>query len=479
MLGLLLSCSSDPARSLASVHVAWSDVVPTVAFLSADGAADARLYAVYEREGIDPQRTPESSDGAIALLGLAAGARYQVRLHAVWPDGSEAESGEVTLDVPGAPPELPWLEVSLSMPGSEMSSGYVVATVTSLIDDPNGASFVAIYNGEGEPVWWWVLPAGHLAVSPSLSAVPGTLVWDDYDWSVPGLPGDVVRARLDGSAVDTMPIALGHHVVRELEADTFAWMARDPRPWPEDDPLSFVTADAVMEGSLGDLEGAHPVVTFYDALYGGQYTPPCSHPLAPLPFPDYSPLFEWSHGNSLVWLPARDRLLVHLRWIDTLLLVDRASGEIKETLSGPYSPYTRTDGTPTWTSAEDTLLSHGHLSDAWDGGLVMFDNGNHHDPPVSSIVELVWDEESQTLGEVFRWSHPDQLEVNVLGDVRKLPGGTYLAAWSTEGELTEVSADGTLLWRGCLPDSRPIPVRIVWLPSLYTTAVERADTLRR
>lgn len=479
---LLLSCSptepSPQSHTLSTPRVTWSEVVPTVAWLSADGTEGAEIYAIYGEQGAPLDKRTQTASGDIAILGLAASGRYEARLVATWHDGTTLESDSVPLEVPDAPIDLPKLDVSLSVPGNEMENGYLVAAVSGYIDDSEGSSFIAIYNGLGEPVWWRALPEGHVAVSPSLSALPSALVWDDYDWASPGLPGSAVRASLDGEQSETMPVFLGHHVVRELEAGTFAWMARDPRPWPEGNPVAFVTADAILQGELSQPDTTRPVVTFYDALYGGQYAPPCEHPAPPLPLAGYSPLFEWSHGNSLVWLQGSDRLLAHLRWVDTIALIDRDSGEITDILSGPLSDYTIPDGSPPWSAAEDSVLSHAHLSEAWEGGLVAFDNGNHRDPPVSSIVELAWDEGARTIEEVYRWEHPDQYEVNILGDVKKLPSGNYLAAWSTMAEITLSSPAGELLWQAHTSGGE-IPIRILWLSSLDTPGSGGSGTLSR
>ena len=116
-------------------------------------------------------------------------------------------------------------------------------------------------------------------------------------------------------------------------------------------------------------------------------------------------------------------------------------------MGGRSSDFTREDGSPLYTSAEDSWpWSHAHLSDAWEGGALLFDNGDHYDPPVSGVVEVAWDEEARTVREVWRWTRPDGVFLFTLGDARRLPGGNVLVAWTGEGRLTEITRDGDIVW---------------------------------
>jgi hypothetical protein len=252
--------------------------------------------------------------------------------------------------------------------------------------------------------------------------------------------------------------------VLEPEPDVLVWPARDTRPGAE--PDTWVTADRLYEAPFDDPTHPREVVDLYEDLFGGTYTPVCTHSAQGMPYDGHYPVYEWSHLNSVVYLADRDAYLIHLRWIDTVLLVDRPTGAIEWRLGGPMSDFTWDDGRPLWTSVEDTPLSHAHLSDAWDGGLVAFDNGSHRTPLVSAIVELAWDEPSRTVTQVFRWEDPQGRFAGILGDVRKLPGGDYLAAWSTIGEVDEVRPDGVEVWHATTSPLRSVS-RVRWIPDLY------------
>ena len=100
------------------------------------------------------------------------------------------------------------------------------------------------------------------------------------------------------------------------------------------------------------------------------------------------------------------------------------------------------DGSSVWRSAEDSdLWSHGHLSHAWSGGFVLFDNGDHSAARVSSIAEFAYDEDARTIETRYRFFHPEGAHTASMGDVRKLRDGNYLASWAGLGTINEIDPD--------------------------------------
>jgi hypothetical protein len=475
---LLLACdgpaSTDPGTDSADTPPTvglvitpvqtWSAHVESVALVSWTAPEGATSWVEFGTDGALDRRTPTTSERDVAwpLLGLAAARTWRWRAVSETADGLAEAEGELT--VPDAPVGLPRLVVSTPAPGSEVAGGYVLSTVTTSLGGADADAYVAIWDATGAPVWWRHHAPGHVTVTPSLGTTPGTIWWDDYDLTSAALTSTAVRARLDGSEVLEIPTAVGHHAVIEAEPGVIGWAARDTRRGG--DPEAWITADRVYEAPIASASTPREVVNLHDDLFGGATTAPCTHALTPWPYDGQFPVFEWSHLNSLVHLADRDAWLLHLRWVDTVLLVDRPTGEILWVMGGPDGTFTWADGAPLWSGVEDSWLSHAHLSDAWDGGLVAFDNGSHRSPPTSSIVELAWDEGSGTVEEVFRWSHPDGRFVGIIGDVRKLPGGSYLASWSTAGDLDEISPAGEVLWHAETEPPRSVG-RVVFLRDLY------------
>src|SRR5690606_3043860 len=133
-----------------------------------------------------------------------------------------------------------------------------------------------------------------------------------------------------------------------------------------------------------------------------------------------------------------DSYYVLSRYLDALIRVDRASGDTAWVLGGDHDSFTWT-GTP---------FQHGHVSDVWADGMLIFDNRDHDGP--TRVAEIAWDEDQRTAEVVWEFPRPDGAVLPVLGDARRLPGGNRLIVWSSRGELVEVSPEGEVLLRGSL-----------------------------
>ncbi len=445
------------------VVVEASALVPNVFHVSWSSPESAAAWVEVDLEGV-PKKTPPSvgTEHDIAVLGLASGRSYQAR--AVDDvDGVQRESDPFTLLVPPLPPSVPAIEVTTRSAHSFVATGYVLS---AWLDLATGDTTVGIIDGEGQWVWHRVVPAGNLVVSPSFSPHRAEILWDEYINT--GRLGKVQslahRTRLDGTDDVTTELEQGHHAVVEPEPGVLAWLAADIRPGGSD--ADWVMSDRILEQADGSSAPTE-VISLYDDWLGGEFDYPCAHTTTPLALFGYAGILEWTHTNSLVFLPDDDAFVINTRWTDAVLKVRRSTGEILWQLGGEGSDFTFPGGDPLYEGAEAShLWSHSHLSQVWDGGFVAFDNGPHADPQVSSVVEVAYDEGAGTAWEVFRYTDPQHRFMGILGDVRKLPGGTYLISWSTGGGLTEVAPDGTVLWEAVARPSAA-PARIAWVPDLY------------
>ena len=104
---------------------------------------------------------------------------------------------------------------------------------------------------------------------------------------------------------------------------------------------------------------------------------------------------------------------------------------------------------------------HGHFSEAWSDGMLVFDNGNHVPDAVTRIVEYAIDAEAQTYREVWSYDHPEGGFFAARGDARRLPGGNVLVAWTGNGQIWEITREGDVVWRA---DTEQKVVRMQFLP---------------
>lgn len=91
-----------------------------------------------------------------------------------------------------------------------------------------------------------------------------------------------------------------------------------------------------------------------------------------------------------------------------------------------------------------------------NGNILIFDNGNRHDEPMSRAVEYEIDTENMTATLV--WSYTDGRFTPTLGSVQRLDNGNTLIGWGTAPpgtpNVTEVTQDGEVVFSLTLPESQ-------------------------
>ncbi|MEQ1570460.1 MAG: aryl-sulfate sulfotransferase, partial [Myxococcota bacterium] len=411
-----------------------------------DGAADRATPPV---TGPDQQHR---------LLGLKAG--HEVAWSAL-VDGQLAGSGVIA--VPPAPPQLPTLVVDAG-DGSSLRGRYVLvagADEAAQAGEEADLAFLGIFDADGDWVWWHLLPPG-LATNGADPSADGNLVYLAQDDARQDPDSDLVEITLDGEVVGGARAVTGHHAMTELDGDSYAYLGRAFLPQPDGSTIVGDEIDRVHDGDDGS--GAETVFGYVDDWWGGLdgywgSCPPLEEALG-----GYTQVCDLTHSNSLEYLPETGLLYAMARLADTMLAIDPDSGALVWQLGGRWSDFALPDGTSP--SAGSALWSGPHFSHVWRDGMVAFDNGVNRDPPVSSVVELSWDEATGTVTEVFRYVDPDHGYTPALGDVRKLLDGHYVATWMTLDKVTELDPAGALVWEAEVVGSANLR-RIRVLDDLY------------
>ena len=157
--------------------------------------------------------------------------------------------------------------------------------------------------------------------------------------------------------------------------------------------------------------------------------------------PDY---FDYFHINSLDRSSTGD-LLISGRATHTIYDVDPATGEIVWRLGGKHSTFTG-DGTD-FSSQHDSK---------WESAdtISLFDNAAGVGKPTSKtssgmIVRLDLSAHTATL--VQRYTSPDVPQAPSQGDTQLLPGGDVFVGWGQQEQLSQFTADGSLVFEATLP----------------------------
>ncbi|MCA9491269.1 MAG: aryl-sulfate sulfotransferase, partial [Myxococcales bacterium] len=371
-------------------------------------------------------------------------------------DGRTRWSEWRTWRVPDAPEGLP--ELTLEVAG-DPGFRYLAATV--IFADQVGSA-VVIVDAEGRYVWW--TEPGEVALTPELRDTEGGPV---MGWMEAAADRDVdaaafVEVPLSGARRTRTPLAAGHHDAAVLPGGELAFLAMAFEDHELDGVGVPMVSDEVRLTTLGASEAAPTDLlwsTFADMPVAARGT--CDHIRQPTSRLGRDGVREWTHANSLVHLADEDTLLVGARYTDWLYAIDDSTGELRWVLNGLGSDFVGPDDAPVWRSPSDTdLWSHAHLSDAWSGGAMVFDNGDHHQPPVSVAMEVAWDASSRTAEVVWSRPHPDGGATGALGDVRRV-GDDVLVSWAGLGTVEVVGRDQTTRWRLGLSDgmfARVLPI---------------------
>ncbi|MFX1579874.1 MAG: aryl-sulfate sulfotransferase [Promethearchaeota archaeon] len=254
----------------------------------------------------------------------------------------------------------------------------------------------------------------------------------------------------------TLPVPAGHH---ELDynpiTDTFMVLETTTagEMWDGLEVIYDTISEYSWEGDLlwqWDASVHYPFNSTIHTTLGHNYT-----------FRGYA---DWMHANSFVWDKVENTIWLNVRNQDTLLKIDKDTGEIVWK-AGRHGNFTVLDINGT---EVDTIWNYPHSLE-WVGGnrYILFDNGLFNpDVPssmsqdgtgVSGFIEFEIDEENQILHEVWSWyAHNETYYFSESGgDADRLPDGNTLGIYGNMALvqarevpviLAEVSRAGEIVW---------------------------------
>ncbi|MBX2801024.1 MAG: aryl-sulfate sulfotransferase [Myxococcales bacterium] len=447
-------CASAPLQ----VSGTASEHVPAVLLVDVEIADNGVVWVEYG----DGHRTDGKVVGpgmvTVPVVGMKAGHRVAWRVVVDDSDGGSLSSETFHFDVPEAPG--PSLEVFVAEAAS--SGGHIL---TSSLDRKR--PFVGIVDRDGDWVWWketelWRVPTVRLSHDGQ------SVMWGEWaDDGTSDLGSRLFRLSLDGTEpVEETWLPRGHHDFVDHGDGRVAFLSLG---WRDEEGRDFpVATDRIELTARGAGPEVVPQVLFdtftTDPVPEGPW---CSHTTrANVKFGQQ--VFELTHGNSLAYVAEEQAYYVNAKFTDWLMKIDAATGAEVWQLSGPGGDFTLPDGSAIWHDHDDSgLFSHGHMSDIWPGGLLMFDNGDHRAHRVSRVVRIDVDEQARTARIAWTYDHPAGRHTPTMGDARRLATGNVLTSWASLGEIREISPEGLVVWSARIPDGDV--GRVTWLPDLSAT----------
>jgi hypothetical protein len=468
---LLSACGGSgtlpPSISHASAQANQYNVLSSL--FQADVGAAVKVLVTYTPEtgpsGTTPDFTVTSGQVSVPVLGLMPETNYTLRLTAIGAAGMGVDSDAVSFRTGALPSTLPVFTVT-EQPGSEpgftmvsLIQGIFSGSTASITADSASIAGPLIVDNTGRIVWyreafdgvvtdWQRQPDGTFTAAINGTDL-GELGYSDTRYVQLDNLGNVLRTYL---AIGQWPT--DNHELRLLSNGDALLMAINTRnmdltPWggrPSVDVSGNILERISPTGQLLFAWNA------LDRLDIGSADPLILRDLA-----DADEL-DFTHANAID-LCADGSYLISLRHLSQLVKVDR-SGSIAWRLGGIGSDFDFIND-----PLRGFSFQHG-ARELPNGNILLFDNGNGHQPQQSRAAEYQLDLDAKTATLVWQYNPEPPIFGPFMGFTQRLSNGNTLITYGARAVIQEVNAAGQLVWelRGADTDGFYRAIRI---PSLY------------
>ena len=161
-------------------------------------------------------------------------------------------------------------------------------------------------------------------------------------------------------------------------------------------------------------------------------------------------VIHWMHGNS-IYVDVDSNIIISNRRSSEVIKIDRYSGEIIWIFGGPNNEFDITNDPYNGFSRQHDVRR------IENDNILVFDNGNDHEPPISRALEYELNESEKTAELVWDFSHPNGYVGLAMGSVQRLPNNNTLINWGRlagqGGVFTEVDYDKNIVLDIQYPDT--------------------------
>jgi len=273
------------------------------------------------------------------------------------------------------------------------------------------SAWTFIIDREGRVVWARESARQTATLHPRVSRDGADLLIDEGTWwaTFDAEGGEVIRMKIDGSQGVVYETPGLHHPFTDTIDGSILWGAIS------DGGADELLQELAADGSRRTLWGCRAFLAEIGAGPGNG----CG-------------------SNTLYWDEAGDRLLFSLYSIETVIEIDRASGESLRwfghaagawSFDPPESAF--------WWQHGGYFTDEGHL-------LISSDRSDAGEETV--VREYRLDEATETLVEVWSFGLGEGVYGEVMGEPHRLPGGNTLHNYGGAARLREATPDGEVVW---------------------------------
>jgi len=155
--------------------------------------------------------------------------------------------------------------------------------------------------------------------------------------------------------------------------------------------------------------------------------------------------YDWSHLNTVNYLPEADQILVNSRNFAEFFLINHKTGAIEYRWGNPttYDPKAKKPG---FSYVGDQKVFGSHcVTPMANGHYLIFDNGTERPTRQNSrVIEL--DPKQDKIVWEYKSKSPNSFMSNYQGAAQRLPNGNTLITSSNNGHVFEVTKDKKVVW---------------------------------
>lgn len=169
----------------------------------------------------------------------------------------------------------------------------------------------------------------------------------------------------------------------------------------------------------------------------------------PEPVGSMYPNFDWTHFNTVDYIPETDQIILNSRNFSEFYLINHKTGKIEYRWGNPSSHGKGVR--PSWyNDGSQRVFGSHHAHYIGNGKILLFDNGSERPQGNRSRVVIVdiksgkedWSYEAKDANSFFSYRQ---------GAAQMLPNGNVMITSSNHGHLIEVTADKKIAWEFVSP----------------------------
>lgn len=169
--------------------------------------------------------------------------------------------------------------------------------------------------------------------------------------------------------------------------------------------------------------------------------------------------YDWSHANTVNYLPKTDQVLINFRNLSEFLLIDHKTGDI-EYRFGNARNYDSKVEAPSWLDNGDQDVFGPHSAHQIDNGnFLIFDNGSERAEVQYSRAVEIDPKTKDVVWEYHSVSHSG-FDSQRQGSVQRLPNGNTFICSANYGHLFEVTPKKEVVWEFVNPIFKANDVKI-------------------